>query len=226
MTLEQLQAELTSRRGFAARVEPPKGLRRFGAGVILVFVLFGGIGLAVQGRWEAWPSVLAWVAVGLVVLLAGLVRERLLLRSMHTAYRDRGWVASQVPIGLVRDDSGEGSSRLRRDTALTSGKVDDATLVVLVGGPDTPGANVRAGAQATRESLARLTPEAERDLCERLRTRVLYRDQDAAAFLPVPSGTRLTVQAGSSAFVLVIPAREGRRRGPGYHAIRVEHAAG
>ena len=225
MILEQLQAELTSRRGFAARVEPPKGLRHLGGGVIVVF-LHCGVMLAIQRRWDAWPSLVASVALGLVIMLAGLVRERLLLRSLHTAYRERGWVTAQAPTGLVRE-SGETSTWLRRDHALTSGDVgDDTEPVVLVGGPGTDPARVVDGARATRERLTALSVEAEKELCNRLQTKVLYRDQDAAPHLPVPAGTRLTIQTGVSDFVLVIPARAGaRRRRPRYFGIRGGHAA-
>jgi len=221
VTIEELQAELATRRGFAARVQPPQGLRNFGGGILFVLVLVA-VMVLFQREWAtAWPGLAAWGLVGLAVIMVGLLHERARLRWIHAAYRERGWVAAQVPSGLVRE-SGDASTWLRRDTAITSGEADEhVETVVLVGGPGVTSATLRSAAATARERLAPLSKDAERELGNRLQTTVLDRDEDTAPHLPVPRGTRLAMQAGSSGFVVVVPPRAGSRRGrPRYYGIR------
>ena len=220
MTIEELQAELISRRGFAARVQPPRGLRHFGGGILILLVLVGAT-VVFERQWDAWPGLVAWGLVGLLVIVAGLLHERVRLRWIHSAYRERGWVTAQVPSGLVRE-SGDASTWLRRDTAITSGEADEHVETdVLVGGPGLAPESLRSAAAKVRERLAPLSKDAERALGNRLQTTVLDRDEDAAPHLPVPRGTRLAMQTGSSGFVVAVPPREGSRgRRPRYYGIR------
>lgn len=226
MTIEELQAELASRRGFAARVVPPRGLRHFGGGILFVLVLVAVIVLFQRELPTMWPSLVAWGMVGLAVIAVGLLHERVRLRWIHAAYLERGWVTAQVPSGLVRE-SGDSTTWLRRDTAITSGEADEhVDTVVLVGGPQVTPERLRSAAATVRERLAPLSKDDERELGHRLQTTVLYRDEDAARHLPVPRDIRLTMQTGSSDFVVAVPPRAGsRRRRTRYYGIRPSGAA-
>ncbi|GAA2498830.1 hypothetical protein [Terrabacter carboxydivorans] len=226
MTIEGLKAELASRRGFAARVVPPRGLRNFGGGILFVLVLVAVAVLFQRDRATMWPGLVAWALVGLALIAVGLLHERVRLRWIHAAYLERGWVTAQVPSGLVRE-SGDSTSWLRRDTAITSGEPDEhVDTVVLVGAPGVTPESLRSAAATVRERLVPLSKDDERELGHRLQTTVLYRDEDAARLLPVPRDIRLTMQTGSSDFVVAVAPREGsRRRRTRYYGIRGAGAA-
>lgn len=230
MTIDELRAQLRTPEGFAARVRPPHGLRTTGIVLTGGVLALGGIPLVVGRQWEAWPGLLLLVAGGLLVVLAGLARERLLARALHEAYLDRGWVTVQAPTGLVRDDSGE-SSTVRRDATLTpeprADEMDAALPIVLVGARDTPVEVVAADARSLRERVRTMEHDRLQDLCHRAVARVIYRDVPASDQLPVPDGTLLTVRHGTADFVVVVPPRPGgRRRRPRYHAVGSSDSAG
>lgn len=220
MTIDELERELTdTRRGFAARVEPPAGVRNVG-------MTFGVMGLLVTPfllvpgrRRDLLVGLGLWAVVALVVVLLGLVRERLSLKPLRERYLARGWVSRQAPTGLVKDSSDEGNGVVRRDLGLGSAGRDDGTPVVLVGGPGVSRESIESAAAAAREHLMRMTPEQARAFSLRVHEEGLYRDWDASRHFPVPSGMSVTVQTGRSPYVLVVPAVNGSGR-PRYYGVR------
>lgn len=221
MDIAELEGELATRNGFAARVAPPAGLRNVGL-FIGVLGIFAAVGALVQGRGgtAALSALSLFLAAGLVVVVLGLMKERWSTRPLHAAYVARGWVSRQVPCGLVQDNSGD-STIVRRDRSLVSDLGDDANPVVLVGGPGQSAESVEAAAAAARDDLVGMSTDQAWELAQRVWGEGLYRDSEAAGFFPVPRGMSITVQTGLSPFILVIPAPRGSRRGRSrYYAIK------
>ena len=220
MTIDELERELTATpAGFAARVEPPAGLRNVGMTIGVIGLLAAPFLLVPGRRRDTLVGIVLWTGVALVVVVLGLVRERLSLKPLRARYLARGWVSRQEPTGLVKDSSDEGNGVVRRDLGLGTGGRDDGTPVVLVGGPGVTAERIEAAAAAAREHLMAMTPEESRAFSLRVLGEGLYRDWDASRHFPVPAGMFVTVQTGRSPFVLVIPASGGSGR-PRYYAVR------
>ncbi len=213
MTIAELEGELATRRGFATRVEPPAGLRNVGffIGVVGLLAAAGSLAQGRGGR-AALSALVLCLAVGLVVVVLGLMKERRSTRPLHQKYVARGWVSLQVPCGLVQDNSGD-STTVRRDRSLDSGVSEDATPIVLVGGPGQSAESIEAAGAAARDDLARMTRDEASTFAQRVHGEGLHRDSDAARFFPVPPGMSITVHQGRSPFVLVIPASNRSLRG-------------
>lgn len=218
MTIEELEAELATRKGFAARVQPPALLWNVGA-VVAIVGFFLVTGAVMQGAATLALNVLAVSSVVTLLLFGlGLVEERRKLRPLHEEYLARGWLSTQVPSGLVVDNSGDGGS----ESVLYSGRRDRTqTRIVLVGGPGQPAEVIEAAAAATRDELSRMPWRERFEFGERVREEGYRRGGDASRVYPVPPGTLLAVETGRSPFVVVIPASNRSRRGrPRFYAVK------
>jgi hypothetical protein len=221
-----IEEQLATRKGFAALVERPAGLRNTGIGVGFVGLVFGALLLLVGRAADSLRVIALCLGVGLVVVIVGLVHERLRLPRAHQQYLAHGWVSVQVDTGLVRDSSGEGNSVVRRDLGLDSETHHGCTPVVLVGGREASPEDVGAAGAAARNDVRRMTDEQARLFSPRV-SEGLYRDADAATLFPVPPGMFLTVRTGSSPFIVVIPAAGGwRRTRQRYYGMKVPRRPG
>ena len=119
MNIEELETELATRRGFLARVEPRAGLRNVGLflGVLGLLAALGGV---VKGRAVHGLLGLAFfLALGLAVVLLGLLKERWATGRLHADYLARGWVSLQAPTGLVVDNTGDSTLEYAAATGWT-----------------------------------------------------------------------------------------------------------
>ena len=74
---------------------------------------------------------------------------------------------------------------------------------------------------AARDDVLAMTEEHARLFCQWVAKDGLYRDSDAAQFIPVPKGMFVAVRTWSSPFVIVIPAAgRGANGRPRYYGIR------
>ena len=219
MTIHELERELRdSRQAFAARVEPPAGLRNLGWTIGLIGLLAAPFLLVAGRRLDAVAGIALCAVLASVVVVVGLLRARRSLGPLRETYLAHGWVSRQAPTGLVNDTSDEGNGVVRRDLGLVADRRDEGNPVVLVGGLGVPAESIEAAAAASRDHLAAMTPDDARAL-SRLLQEGLHRDWDASRHFPVPSGMFVTVRTGRSPFVLVIPAADGSGR-PRYYAVR------
>lgn len=218
----EIKELLATRRGFAARVERRMGLRNLGMGVGFVGLVFGALLLLVGRAADSLLLLGLCLGVGLVVVLGGLVHERLRLPLEHRRYLAHGWVSVQVDTGLIQDSSGD-SSTVERDLSPGSETRSGRTPVVLVGGRAASPEAVEAAGAAARDDVLRMTDEQARLFGPRVACEGLYRDIDAATLFPVPPGMFLTVRTGGSPFVVVIPAGGRWRRTQRYYGIKVPH---
>lgn len=220
MNIGEFEEELATRKGFAARVERPAGVRNVAVGVAVILLLAGAYPLRVDRSAVALSAMALSLGIGVAVVIAGLVVERLRLLRAHQRYLARGWVSVQVDTGLVRDDSGDATT-VERDLSPGSETRSGRPPIVLVGGREVSPEEVEAAGAAARDDVLRMTDEQARLFCRRVRER-LYRDIDAATLFPVPPGMFLTVRTGSSPFVVVIPAPGGGgRTRQRYYGIKV-----
>jgi len=220
VNIGEIKEQLATRKGFAARVERRMGLRNLGMGVGFVGLVFGTLLLLVGRAADSLRLLTSCLSIGLAVVLAGLVHERLRLPLEHRRYLAHGWVSVQVDTGLIRDDSGDGST-VERDLSPGSERRSGRTPIVLVGGREASPEEVEAAGAAARDDVLRMTDEQARLFALRVNFEGLYRDVDAATLFPVPPGMFLTVRTGSSPFVVVIPPAGLRRRTPRYYGIKV-----
>lgn len=226
MTIDELEAELATRKGFAARVEAPGLLRNLAAllGIVGLLLVAG----AVKSGSPALPVLVVCLASVLVVAVLAMLTERRSMRPLHQQYLARGWVSQQVPTGLVADNSGDGGGEtVMRESVLVSGRRDRAeTRIVLVGGAGQPAEAIEAAAAATRDELSGMTWHESFTFSQKVWALGYRRGGDAARAFPVPPGTLLTVETGRSPFVVVIPASTRSRRGrPRFYAVRTPKAA-
>jgi hypothetical protein len=213
------EQQLATRREFVKRVEGPDGLFRW-AGTAGVLGLLAAVSGAVQGKWtDALSGLALGVVIGLALAIAGMVRSRLALVGIHAAYLERGWIAAQAAIGLVKDSSGEGSGVMRRDESLTSGRRGTGIPIVLVGGRHTPRAEVEAAAAQVRDWVSGTTDAELRVHAEQIH-KAAYDGRDASTFLPVPPGMHLAVVEGRDEHVVAVPGAAGRRRAIRHYRIR------
>jgi hypothetical protein len=145
----EIKEQLATRKGFAARVQRRMGLRNLGMGVGFVGLVFGALLLLVGRAADSFLLLRACLGVGLVVVLAGLVHERLRLPLEHRRYLAHGWVSVQVDTGLIQDNSGD-SSTVERDLGPGSETRSGRTPVVLVGGREASPEEVEAAGAAAR----------------------------------------------------------------------------
>lgn len=227
MTIEDLAAELATYQGFRAHVEPRSGfLRNAGAGIgVLGLLLFAGA-WASQDLETALGVLAGCAAVAIALLLLGGVRERSTLRPLHAAYLSRGWLATQVPTGLVLDNSGDGAAVVRRDSLLEHGRPDAWPAIVLIHGRGQSAEALEAAATASRTELDALDWSSRIEITHRVRQELVGGDGDASRVFPVPAGTLLAERVGSSPYVVVVPAERRSRRARCY-AVRMprEHRA-
>ena len=226
MDIGEIEEQLATRKGFAALVERPAGLRNTGMGVGFAGLVLGGLLLLVGRAADSLRLIAPCLVVGLVVVIAGLVHERLWLPRAHQRYLAHGWVSVQVDTGLIRDTSGD-SSTVERDLSRGSETRSGRTPVVLVGGREASPEDVEGAGAAARNDVLRMTDEQARLFGPRVACEGLYRDIDAATLFPVPPGMFVTVRTGSSPFVVVIPAAGGWLRSrPRYYGIKVPRRPG
>lgn len=222
MTVDELEPELATYEGFAARVEAAPGRwRQVGAGFVLLGIMLL-LGSLVDGRGRYGLVALAVCGLpGVALTVLGGVTERRTLRFLHAAYLERGWLAMQVPTGLVLDLGGD-STIVRRAWVDARGGRERGNPVVLVSAPGQAPEVLEEAAVATVESLADLPLLEASAVTQRIQA-VLppWGGGDATRVFAVPDGTLLAERTGRSPFVVVVPpAHRSRKSRPRCYAVK------
>ncbi len=227
MTADELEPQLATYAGFAARVEAAPGFWRNAGGGIGVLAILLFLGSLAQGHPRSGLYLLAAAAVPAVVLvLLGVRTERRTLRPLHAAYLARGRLAPQVPTGLVLDLGGDATT-VRLDAGLSGGRRERWAPIVLVGAPGQPPGVLGPAAAATVQPLVGAAFEDRFEVTQRVRSELPpWGSGDAARVFAVPEGTLLAEQTGRSPFVVVIsPDHRSHRVRPRLYAVRAPLSA-